>query len=40
MHCDNIQVKPEPIYDSALQYDSGYMSIVEELRVWKEQHRK
>jgi len=40
VHCDKIQSKPEDTYDTALQYDSSYLSIVEELRVWKEEHKK
>ena len=38
--CDKVPFKPEHTYDTALQNECSYTSIVEELRAWKEQHKK
>ena len=38
--CDKVPVKPGHTYDTALQNECSYTSIVEELRAWKEYHKK
>ena len=40
MHCVKIPFEPEHSYDAAPEPDSRFLAIVEELRTWKEQHKK
>jgi len=40
MHCTKVPFKPEHSYDTALEPDSKFLTIVEELREWKEHYKK
>jgi len=40
VHCLKVHFKPEHTYDTALEYNSSFLSIVKELSEWKEHHKK
>jgi len=40
MHCVKVPVEQEHSYDTTLEQDSKFLTIVEELRSWKEHHKK